>query len=258
MNTKKKQPRYSEEFKTRTHIGVSALVLSFTMAAPAIAQTTYTIPDNLTPVSKWREGYSAEETLKYRREYGDDTLTEGADDGAYAITHLSEVLPAALVKRYGQVSMLQSDPMPEIADVVATTDLGTMTLREMMNDVRSRMRAIAVVHKGKLVFEEYLGIRPWDNHIWSSSAKSLSGIIPHLLEEEGLLDLNKTVGSYLPELANTAWADIRVSEVLHQRSGSISVSRRLASRDIRSQHSTPCSPAPRASRTSRSSMRSRR
>jgi hypothetical protein len=80
-------------------------------------------------MSVWRNGYSAEETLQYRREYKDDTLTRGADDGAYAIIHLSEVLPAAIVHRQGQVSELAYAVMPEIADVTATTDLGAMTLR---------------------------------------------------------------------------------------------------------------------------------
>jgi CubicO group peptidase (beta-lactamase class C family) len=94
-----------------------------------------------------------------------------------------------------------------------------MTLKEMMYDKRSRMQAIAVIHKGKLVFEEYIAMRPWDNHIWASTAKSLNGILIHQLEEEGLLDLTKPIPTYLPELGKTAWAKIPVSEVLHQRSG---------------------------------------
>jgi hypothetical protein len=44
--------------------------------------------------------------------------------------------------------MLESDSMPEIANLVATTGLGTMALREMMDDSRSRMKAIAIANKG--------------------------------------------------------------------------------------------------------------
>jgi CubicO group peptidase (beta-lactamase class C family) len=194
-------------------------LMGLAVSRSAHSQESYTIPDHLTPLSTWRNGYSAEETLRFRREYADNTLTEGADDGAYAITHLSEVLPAAIVHRDGQVSVLESDPMPEIADVVATTALGTMTLRRMMADKRSRMRAIAVVHGGKVVFEEYLGIRPRDNHIWASAAKTFSGLIAAQLEAEGLLDVTQPVSKYLPELARTPWAEVPVSEALHQRSG---------------------------------------
>ena len=155
----------------------------------------------------------------YRQEYHDGTLTGGEDDGAYAITHLSEVLPTSIVSRNGQVATLQSKPMPEIEEVVASTDLGTMSLREMMDDPRSRIRAIAVVHQGTLVYENYIGIRPWDNHIWGSAAKSIVGLTSYLLVKEGKLDLSKPVGYYLPEFVGTAWENVSVGDVLHQRSG---------------------------------------
>ncbi len=201
-------------------ISITALALIFLgVATTSTAESTYTVPEELKPMSTWRNGWSAEETRKYRQEYNDNTLTGGEDDGAYAITHLSEVLPTAIVHRNGPVAMLESAPMPEIETVVATTDLGTMTLREMMNDPRSRMRAIAVVHKGKLVYENYIGIRPWDNHIWSSTAKSVVGLVSYLLEKEGKLDLNRTVGHYMPQFRGTAWEHIQVADVLHQRSG---------------------------------------
>lgn len=188
-------------------------------ASPVFAQDTYTIPDDLTPLATWRNGYSAEETMRFRRAYSNSSLVEAGDVGAYAAVNIGEFIPTALVHRKGPVSELDRALMPEIADVVATTDLGTMTLREMMDDQRSRIQAIVVVHEGKIVFEEYLAMRPWDNHVWASAAKSLNGILAHQLEEEGLLDLTKSVGHYLPELAETAWNDVPVSEVLHQRSG---------------------------------------
>ncbi len=201
-------------------ISITTLALIFLglVACPA-TESTYTVPKELKPMTTWRNGWSAEETRKYRLEYNDHTLTGGADDGAYAITHLSEVLPAAIVHRYGPISMLESAPMPEIEKVTATTDLGTMTLRKMMNDRRSRIRAIAVVHQGRLVYENYIGIRPWDNHIWSSAAKSVVGAVSYLLEKQGKLDLNRTVGHYMPMFTNTAWEHIQVADVLHQRSG---------------------------------------
>jgi hypothetical protein len=152
-------------------------LIAIGVAASSAAASPYAVPDELQPMSTWRDGWSAEETRKYRQEYGDNTLTGGDDDGAYAITHLSEVLPTAIVHRNGPVSVLDSAPMPEIEDVVATAELGTMTLREMLDDRRSRMWAIAVVHKGKLAYENYIGIRPWDNHIWGSAAKSMVGLV---------------------------------------------------------------------------------
>jgi hypothetical protein len=197
---------------------IGLTIISFAVAISVAAESTYTIPDELKPMSTWRNGWTAEETYKYRQEYNKNTLTGGEDDGAYAITHLSEVLPTAIVHRSGPISSIDSAPMPEIENVVATTDLGTMTLREMMDDRRSRMRAIAVVHKGKLVYENYIGIRPWDNHIWASATKSVVGLVSYLLEKEGKLDLHKTVGYYMPQFRGTAWEHIEVADALHQRS----------------------------------------
>ena len=122
--------------------------------------------------------------------------------------------------------------MPEIGDIKATTILGTMTLNEMMEDERSRFKAIAVVHKGKLVFEKYIGIRDWDNHLWASATKILVGTLAHIANEEGLLDLAAPISKYLPELKGTPWANIKVADALHQRSGlDISESRLGSSKD---------------------------
>jgi CubicO group peptidase (beta-lactamase class C family) len=214
------KPRDGKEQIMKRLSSITVLTLiALGVATSFAAENTYTVPEALKPMSTWLDGWSAEETRKYRQEYNDNTLTGGADDGAYAITHLSEVLPTAIVHRNGQVAMLESAPIPGIENVVARTDLGTMTLREMMNDRRSRMRAIAVVHKGKLVYENYIGIRSWDNHIWASATKSVVGLVSYLLEKEGKLDLNQTVGHYMPPFRGTAWETIRVADVLHQRSG---------------------------------------
>ncbi|NNK01430.1 MAG: beta-lactamase family protein [Desulfatitalea sp.] len=197
----------------------TAVLIFLGAAIGFAAESAYTVPEHLKPMTTWRNGWSAEETRKYRLEYNNNTLTDGEDDGAYAIAHLSELLPTAIVHRDGPIAKLESAPVPEIEDVIATTDLGAMTLREMMKDQRSRIRAIAVVHKGKLVYENYIGIRPWDNHIWASAAKSVVGLVSYLLEKEGKLELNQTVGHYMPQFRDTAWEHIQVADVLHQRSG---------------------------------------
>ena len=120
---------------------ITLSLIFFGAAASFAAESAYTIPDELKSMSTRRHGWSAEEILKYRQEYNDNILTSGENDGAYAITQLSEVLPTAIVPCDGPIVVLESEPMPEIEDVVATPDLGAMTLRAMLNDWCSRMRA---------------------------------------------------------------------------------------------------------------------
>ncbi|WP_029063649.1 serine hydrolase domain-containing protein [Labrenzia sp. DG1229] len=190
-----------------------------TFSYPLLAQERYTIPDSLTDLKTWRNGYSAEEATNFREEFDASSLTEAGDVGAFAMANLSDVLRTAQLYRNGDVIDFSRNPMPEIADVSLSTALGTQTLRETLDDPRARIRAFAVVHKGELVFEEYIGIRPWDNHLWASASKSITGLIIASLEEEGLVDLNEPIATYLPDFAGTAWADIKLADVVHQRSG---------------------------------------
>lgn len=210
-------------FMIALSIGVTLVFTILSEAAFAEAASkldkAYTIPAALNPVWKWKDGYSEEETLYFRRAYTGEAGLAADDVGSYGARHLSEILPTATVHRDGPVSVLESAPMPQIANVVATTPLGTMTLGEMMKDPRARFKAIAVVHKGKLAFEKYMGIRPWENHLWVSSSKTIAGLLAHQVAEEGLLDLSAPVPTYLPELKGTNWDKVPVKAALHHRSG---------------------------------------
>ena len=210
----------------RKHILIlllGVILVSTVLSGAAFAQETskseYTIPAELKPVWTWKNGYTDKETQYFRRAYLPDSGVTANDIGSWAASRMSEIGPSAIVHRYGSVSALETKPMPEIGSVKATTALGTMTLNEMMDDPRSRFKAIAVVHKGKVVFEKYLGIRDWDNHLWASATKIFNGTLGYILSEEGLIDLEKPVPHYLPELKGTAWEGVKVADALHQRSG---------------------------------------
>ena len=183
------------------------------------SKSDYAIPEELKPVWTWKDGYSAEETRQFREMYGPSSAITADDVGSYASSRLSEVNNSAIVHRMGIVSELETEEIPEIAKITATTKLGTMPLEEMMNDPRSRMKAISVIHDGKIVFEKYIGIREWDNHLWASATKIFSGTLMHIAEEEGKVDLANPVTSYLPELKGTDWEGVSVADVLHMRSG---------------------------------------
>ena len=198
---------------------LASAVLPGAALAAETAKSEYTIPAELKPVWTWQNGYTDEDSQYFRRAYLPDSGVIANDIGSWAASRMSEIGSSAIVHRYGPVSVLESKPMPEIADVTATTTLGTMNLGEMMNDPRSRFKAIAVVHKGNLVFEQYVGLRDWDNHLWASATKIFNGTLGYILSEEGLIDLEKPVPYYLPELQGTAWDGVKVADALHQRSG---------------------------------------
>lgn len=205
----------------RLSLVLLTLILLFVGPADAIAlEPDYTIPDDLTPVKTWRRGYSADEALEFRRNYAYEDFVNTGDTGAYMFSRLSELLPTATLYRQGAVANLpKKPPMKEIAKVKATTKLGTKTLGAAMKEERSRLRAIAVVHNGELVFEKYIGIRPQDSHLWQSCSKTISSLLIHLLAEEDLISLDAPVTEYLDELADTGWKQMTVADVLHHKSG---------------------------------------
>ena len=208
--------------KLKRRLQIIAVLLSVIFALPnsaAIAEEAYKIPDDLIPVSQLKNGYTNEQALEFRRGYSPLNFVLNDDIGTFLLTHMSEILPTAVVLRDGPISKLKTKAMPQIADVVAKTDLGEISLRQAIEDPRSRIRGYIVVHKGKIVFEEYPGMQPNDIHLWYSSAKVITGLLIHILSEDGLLDLNKPITTYLPEFAGTDFEQCSVLNLLQHEAG---------------------------------------
>lgn len=72
-----------------------------------------------------------------------------------------------------------------------------------------------VLHRGTIVHEQYEnGQRPSTPHIMFSVTKSLTGTLMLQLFEEGKVDPAETVASYIPELANSAYGDATIQQVM--------------------------------------------
>ena len=86
--------------------------------------------------------------------------------------------------------------MPEIGKVIVTHTPDSLSLEEFIR--RSNLQAIIVVYKGNIVYERYPRMRQEDKHLWFSATKTLAGVAIALLEDEGKIKLDDTVGKYLP------------------------------------------------------------
>jgi len=72
-----------------------------------------------------------------------------------------------------------------------------------------------ILHKGKIIYEKYFGaLKPEGVHAAMSVSKTLTGTLGALLVHEGVLDENKTAKTYVPELANSAFGDATVRQIL--------------------------------------------
>ncbi|MBE1285719.1 MAG: serine hydrolase [Rhodobacteraceae bacterium] len=80
--------------------------------------------------------------------------------------------------------------------------------------------AVVVLHKGRIVHEMYRnGMTAGDPHILMSVSKSMLGLLAGCLLGKGLLDLDAPLTSYVPELAETAYAGATVRQALDMRAG---------------------------------------
>lgn len=85
---------------------------------------------------------------------------------------------------------------------------------------RTYTDSILVLHKGKVIYERYLGIsKTYLPHIAMSVTKSFVGTLAATLAAEGKLDPSAPVTQYIPELKETAYGDATVRQVMDMTIG---------------------------------------
>ncbi len=79
---------------------------------------------------------------------------------------------------------------------------------------------IVVLHQGKIVYERYFGaLTASGQHAGQSVTKSFFGTLGAVLVEEGKLDANAKVSSYIPELKDSGFGNATVRQVLDMTTG---------------------------------------
>ena len=140
----------------------------------------------------------------------DETLRWLHLNGPQFFTH-------AWVHRDGPISALDTKIEEEIGRVKADTILGEMSLDDWIRD--GTVDGYLVIHRGKIVFEQYPRMRSFDKHHWWSTRKGLVATMIAMLEDQGKVDTSKGVENYVPALKGTAWEGIPVIDVLDMASG---------------------------------------
>lgn len=163
-------------------------------------------------------GFTPEQVAGYHATWEWQDILRTGDASLYMFLNVSEFYPSTLVPRGGPTAELGQAPNPTIG---ATRVPGTAapSLDEYLAGPASCAQGMIVVHRGKVTFERYPGMRADDAHVTMSVAKTMPALVVALLEEQGLVDARQTVGSYVPALAGTAWHEVRVIDVLNMASG---------------------------------------
>lgn len=145
----------------------------------------------------------------------DMSMWDKGEDCRWAFQHISEIIPVTNVSR-GSTPPLQFErSLIDLSSVVFTAPGDKeMAIKEMID--MTFTDGFIVLKDGKILFEKYYnGMTPHSRHLLMSVSKSVTGTIAGLLVNEGLLNPDKKVIDYIPELKNSpGFADATVREVL--------------------------------------------
>jgi len=124
----------------------------------------------------------------------------------WAFHHVRELIPSAdIANDPRQIRELPAGKRPLDLDAfLAETDTDGM----------------AVLHRGKLVFEHYAnGMTDATPHILMSVSKSMLGLLCEILADTGALGLHRAVDEIVPEVAATAYRGATLRHLLDMRAG---------------------------------------
>ena len=143
------------------------------------------------------------------------TLENGlvAPYNRWSFQRMRELFPTRGITPAATPAALPTNPV-EISNVSVTfSDGRSTTAGAWLADAYTD--GFIVLHQGKVVHEQYLnGQQPTSEHIMFSVTKSFTGTMILMLAEEGLIDLSKPVSQYIPELAQSAYGDASVQQVM--------------------------------------------
>ena len=134
----------------------------------------------------------------------------------WTVCHFQQLMPTMRVSRgLSAPTPLQKRESVQL-DPISFTPLNSdapVTWKQSL--LENFTDGIIVLHRNRIVYERYFGcLSSSERHAAMSVTKSFIGLLGEMLVEEGLLAEDQLVKSYLPELAESAFGDATVRQVL--------------------------------------------
>jgi CubicO group peptidase (beta-lactamase class C family) len=136
----------------------------------------------------------------------------------WSFQNVRAMLPTVAVRRAAQPSALPAAPQDLSGVSFTAPDGRAMTVEDMLDETWTD--GFLVMHRGRLVWERYFNdMRPATLHLAQSVSKSVTGAVAGVLWGRGMLDPDRPVTDWIPELAGSGYAGARLTDVLDMRSG---------------------------------------
>ncbi|MDH3439610.1 MAG: beta-lactamase family protein [Gammaproteobacteria bacterium] len=140
----------------------------------------------------------------------------------WTVCHFRELLPTEQVSRGIGAPVPLEYALDEVAiDAVTFKPMGSQTPMTWKESLAANYTdGVLIIHKGKIVYERYFGcLDETGKHGAMSMTKSLTGLLAEILVAEGKLDDAAPVSSIVPELANSAFGNATVRQVMDMTTG---------------------------------------
>lgn len=135
----------------------------------------------------------------------------------WSVCHMQELLPTTTIKRDPYVARPLEYSLVSGIDDITFMPMGSNTPMSWQQSLLANYTdGLIILHKGKVVYEYYTGCLQPDNlHAAMSMTKSLTGLVAQVLIESGQLDEQAKVKRIIPELAQSAFGDATVRQVMN-------------------------------------------
>ncbi|RZJ72395.1 serine hydrolase [Flavobacterium sp.] len=135
----------------------------------------------------------------------------------YSFRYMSEFFPVGIIEKSENVYKFESHPKKPIAAISVNSKTGKLTFDEYLKKLH--VTSFIVVHKGRIVYEQYFSALPQDRQTLQSINKVITSALITNLANEKKIDLEQPIEKYIPDLTGTDWQGISVKNILNMRSG---------------------------------------
>jgi len=169
------------------------------------------------------KGFSLDESKEIHENFINDNLGESfgdwlkGKDSRYIFIHFSEFWPHSVINRAGPITELPLATREDVANFITKTPQGELPLKDYVRS--ANVNGVVILHKGKIVFEDYPRMFPSDKHVYMSVSKTFVSTAIAILEDQKLIETEKTIDYYFPKLQGSDWEGIRVIDILDMSSG---------------------------------------
>ena len=145
--------------------------------------------------------------------------TATGEQMAWMHKNVHQLFPTVNVYRSGSIKKLELNLNTEIDDFPIETITGDIPFAQFLDSDNTTTLGLLVLHKGKIVFESYPRMQAYEKPIYWSVAKVIPAILIRIFEERGIIDVERDIEYYIPELASSDFSRIKIRNILDMATG---------------------------------------